>query len=466
MAINKVELSDGTVLLDLTADTVTAADVADGKTFHLANGESATGTMTAESEVIFCSETALDDLTQYRGKTLALNPGSSSDVAITVAGADSAYDAGFEIAVLPYDMQSATIKFTSGTICAAGLEDVLDASSSAVEITLEKYAAIGLKKCNSGLWFITGQWEVYEDTTKGEKVMIYIMSGGGTGCTLVVTGVAGDNVTVSKDGKTYSKTFKDDGTATFKGLKTGTWTVTMTDGTSTASRTVTIDSDYTLTITYFSATINLTYPEGSTCTATDGTTTLSAPDTSGTWACVVPNAGDWTVTATDGTDTATETVTITAEGQVETVELSYILVLVDNGMVVVKPVQKAGGSGTYTYDMTSGAKVLASSGSTSSYAMYWTVDVTYYTTLTFTVKYYIGAYTYGQWEMSTILNTDYTFQNFIGNKKTDAQTVSGTDDISFDLTNYSGAMYILFGFSSGAGGASSCLNITDLRLEQ
>ena len=71
------------------------------------------------------------------------------------------------------------------------------------------------------------------------------------------------------------------------------------------------------------AVIGVTYPEGSTCTATDGTTTLSAPDTSGTWACVVPNAGTWTLECTDGTDTATETVTITAEGQVETVEVDY-----------------------------------------------------------------------------------------------------------------------------------------------
>lgn len=46
---------------------------------------------------------------------------------------------------------------------------------------------------------------------------------------------------------------------------------------------------------FFSATINVTYPVGSTCTATDGVTTLSAPDTSGTWDCVVPNAGNWTV---------------------------------------------------------------------------------------------------------------------------------------------------------------------------
>ncbi len=79
------------------------------------------------------------------------------------------------------------------------------------------------------------------------------------------------------------------------------------------------------------AVIGVTYPEGSTATATDGTTTLSAPDTSGTWACVVPNAGTWTVECTDGTDTATETVTITAEGQVSTVTLNYTLYLYDKG---------------------------------------------------------------------------------------------------------------------------------------
>ncbi len=45
MANNKVKLSDGTVLLDLTADTVTADAVIAGRSLHLANGASATGTL-------------------------------------------------------------------------------------------------------------------------------------------------------------------------------------------------------------------------------------------------------------------------------------------------------------------------------------------------------------------------------------------------------------------------------------
>ena len=43
MAYNKVVYNNNT-LIDLTGDTVTAADVAEGKTFHLADGSQATGT--------------------------------------------------------------------------------------------------------------------------------------------------------------------------------------------------------------------------------------------------------------------------------------------------------------------------------------------------------------------------------------------------------------------------------------
>ncbi len=43
MAVNKVMLNEST-LIDLTADTATVEDVAEGKTFHLASGEQAVGT--------------------------------------------------------------------------------------------------------------------------------------------------------------------------------------------------------------------------------------------------------------------------------------------------------------------------------------------------------------------------------------------------------------------------------------
>lgn len=71
------------------------------------------------------------------------------------------------------------------------------------------------------------------------------------------------------------------------------------------------------------AVIGVIYPSGSTLTCTNGIVTLTAETTSGNWGFVIPSAGIWTVTATDGTDTASETVAITAEGQFVNVELSY-----------------------------------------------------------------------------------------------------------------------------------------------
>lgn len=49
---NKI-IKDGTVLIDLTADTVTAADVAQGKTFHLPSGAPATGTATGGAGSVY-----------------------------------------------------------------------------------------------------------------------------------------------------------------------------------------------------------------------------------------------------------------------------------------------------------------------------------------------------------------------------------------------------------------------------
>lgn len=148
--------------------------------------------------------------------------------------------------------------------------------------------------------------------------------GGGSGGTLTVTGIAGHTVTATKDGKTYTRTFNSNGVAVFKGLSTGTWTLTMTGDGQTATRTVTVNADYAVIITYFSATISVTYPAGSNCTCTDGTTTMTAPDTSGSHTFVVPNAGTWTVSCTDGTDTASKDVAITTDGQSESVTLEYI----------------------------------------------------------------------------------------------------------------------------------------------
>lgn len=80
------------------------------------------------------------------------------------------------------------------------------------------------------------------------------------------------------------------------------------------------------------AAIGVTYPAGSAVTCTNGIKTLTAKTTSGQWVFAIPEAGTWTVTSTDGTETASETVEITTEGQSAKIELSYGLLLYKSGV--------------------------------------------------------------------------------------------------------------------------------------
>lgn len=85
-----------------------------------------------------------------------------------------------------------------------------------------------------------------------------------------------------------------------------------------------------ITVAAVYAVIRVTYPSGSTCTCTNGSKTLTAKDTSGKALFVIPSAGTWTVTAVSGSKSTSKTVSITAEGQVETVTLMYGLYIFKN----------------------------------------------------------------------------------------------------------------------------------------
>lgn len=71
------------------------------------------------------------------------------------------------------------------------------------------------------------------------------------------------------------------------------------------------------------AAISVTYPEGSVCTC-NGAKTLKAKDTSGAYLFLVQEAGTWTVSCTDGTHTASKSVTVGQCGAY-TITLAYII---------------------------------------------------------------------------------------------------------------------------------------------
>lgn len=74
--------------------------------------------------------------------------------------------------------------------------------------------------------------------------------GGGTGGTLTVTAPANVTVTVSKDGKSKIKDSGTSGVVVFKGLASGTWTVTITGDGKTAQKNVVITTDYSTAISF------------------------------------------------------------------------------------------------------------------------------------------------------------------------------------------------------------------------
>ena len=171
--------------------------------------------------------------------------------------------------------------------------------------------------------------------------MIFNMTGGGSGsgATLVVSCPANVTVTVSKDDKSYTKNSGNLGSATFKGLATGEWTVTIEGNEQTATKNITITADYAITMAFFAAYINITYPAKSTCVVKNSGGTTVASDTNAdssakTWTATVGATGTYTVTATatDGSGKSkSQSVEITSDGQSKSVTLKYSLDIIVNG---------------------------------------------------------------------------------------------------------------------------------------
>lgn len=155
-----------------------------------------------------------------------------------------------------------------------------------------------------------------------DMVPMYGFGGGQGGGKVSVKIDPGSLVTLTKGDKTKSATADSSGWAVFKGLDSGLWKIVATLNGHTANDSTLVELNKAVHLTYFTATINITYPAGLTCKATNDSTVLTAPDTSGTWDCTVDKTGTWTVTAGD----LTETVTLNATGETRAVILARWIV--------------------------------------------------------------------------------------------------------------------------------------------
>jgi hypothetical protein len=150
------------------------------------------------------------------------------------------------------------------------------------------------------------------------------------GCTLTVVGEAGDTVVITKKGEEKpaqpAQTIGEDGTTVFTGLSNGVWTITMSDETDTVSKDLNISTEYDITLSYFTATVAVTYPAESTCTVLkDGETeSTPAPDDSGIWNCIIFSKGKYTFTCTnEAGDSTSDVVIVETNGESVGLTLRY-----------------------------------------------------------------------------------------------------------------------------------------------
>ena len=196
------------------------------------------------------------------------------------------------------------------------------------------------------------------------------------------------------------------------------------------------------------AAIHVTYPSGSVCTCTKGSKVLTAKDTSGSYIFLVPEAGTWVVSCTDGTHTQTKNAVITEQYQTAEVILVFENVIYDRGNQYT---DKTGGWRSYPTPILAGWTkvdaafntnniVLSLPNSTNRSCAIDTnneVDVTDYKTL------YIDA-EFSRTPSSGSIRLQLRSKNNGYYEDSDGKVAqSGTTDL--DISGISGWYYILFG---------------------
>lgn len=139
----------------------------------------------------------------------------------------------------------------------------------------------------------------------------------------------GSTLTCENGSTKYTADSTASGQYAFKVHRPGDWVIKIVNGSKVATRTAAVSTDgqsVSVSISYFAATIKVTYPSGSTVTLTGGSEHQTS-DTSGSYTFTVGAAGTYNISCTNGTDTASDSVTINADGDAKTLELSYLKIV-------------------------------------------------------------------------------------------------------------------------------------------
>lgn len=173
------------------------------------------------------------------------------------------------------------------------------------------------------------------------------LSAAGVELSLVVSVTTGSVVTATKGSLSVSGTASG-GSVTLKLPEAGTWTVVATyNGQTSDTKTISVVDSYAVTLTYFSATINVTVPSGATVYLKKDGTTLQTKTSTGTVAFTVTETGTYTVEATNGSQTTSGTVSVTSATSYALTLAFVSSTLNSNEWDVIRSVSDAGEGANY-----------------------------------------------------------------------------------------------------------------------
>ena len=191
------------------------------------------------------------------------------------------------------------------------------------------------------------------------------------------------------------------------------------------------------------AVIDVSYPAGAVCTCSNGTRTLRARGTGGHFLFNIPTAGDWTVTAVLGEDTATETINVT-ERTAYSVELSFNFLIFDRSTQsydsIAAIITNDGEPYSGIRDKAPYIEFWASGATSRTFQIGSKMDITPYKKLVY-VGYAGG---YGPWEVGLTQADKY------GDVLPYVAVTESVETRELDITDVNGMYYIAVGMGLGS----------------
>lgn len=171
----------------------------------------------------------------------------------------------------------------------------------------------------------------------------------GTSLSLVVSVTAGAAVTATKGSRTVAGTASSSGSCTLKLPEAGTWTVKATlNGQTSDTKTVSVVDSYAVSLTFYSATINVTAPSGATVTLKKGGSTLQTKTSTGTVSFTVGETGTYTVEATQNGQSTSGTVNVVSSTTSYSLTLAFVSsTLNSNSWATIRSVSDNGQGANY-----------------------------------------------------------------------------------------------------------------------